>query len=141
MACQFAGAGCAFRWSIILTCLIFTFALIFHSPFHFSLFTFTVYFHFLTFTFFITFTFTLSLSNFICSFALFTFSFPLSLFPFTLNFYFWFPFSSPSFFQRSPTSTQSLLSLRSHKNDIHLCVILFQQTQLQYQSNINSGDL
>ena len=114
VACQFAGAGCAFRWSIILTCLIFTFALNFHS--HFSLFTFYFYsllsffaFHFFHNFYFSTFTFQ---SYF--SFALFTSSFPLSLFSFTLHFYFWFSFSN-SFFQPSPTFTQQLLSLRSHK--------------------------
>ena len=114
VACQFAGAGCAFRWSIILTCLIFTFALIFRFHFSLLLFTFTIYFHFLPFTFFHNFYFSTFTFQSYFSFALFTSSFPLSLFSFTLHFYFWFSFSNP-FFQPSPTFTQQLLSLRSHK--------------------------
>ena len=104
VACQFAGAGCAFRWSIILTCLIFTFALIFHSHFSLSLFTFTFFFHFLPLTFFITFTFPLSLSNLISDFhfSLLVFHFHL-IFSLTLHFYFWFSFSN-FFFNRPPPS-------------------------------------
>ena len=132
MACQFAGAGCAFRWSIILTCLIFTLALIFRSHFSLLLFTFTFYFHFLPFTFFITFTFPLSLSNLIFhlhfSLLVFHFHFSHSLFTFTFGFH----FLTLLFFNRPPPSRNNCSHYVLTKNDIHLCVILFQQTQLQH---------
>ena len=93
----------------------------FHFCPHFSLSLFTFHFLLLQFTFifclslfFITFTFPLSLSNLTShlhfSLLIFHFHFSHPLFTFTFGFHF-----LTLFFQPSPTFTQQLLSLRSHK--------------------------